>query len=536
MPTGSAVTTPAEWRSEHGALAVSLSFRSFRDSIGQMRYCYIDANGNESPTLRVHPGDLVTLKLKNEAAPAAIVAAQSEHSHSVSIANPCDSSAMTADATNLHFHGLSIPPACHQDESLNTTIAPASAAFAYSFRIPRGQPPGLYWYHPHIHGNSEAQVLGGASGALIVEGIEQSKSMLANLPERVLVIRDQRQANVPSEANRPAKDLSVNFVPVPYPDFPMAVIQTRPSRRELWRVLNACADTYLDLGVLVDGKWRTLGLVAVDGVPLGGKAQKEPVRWKQDIAIPPGGRAEFIMETPDVGVKAQLLTLGVDTSPPGDEDQIAMTAPANGILPGDDDANPPRQLARIASSPNAPELKTLPASHRSRREDDRASELAAVKPLRQRLLYFSEDIQDPKHPSTSTIFYLTEAGHTPKVFDLASAPDITVHSGDVEDWVIENRSQESHDFHIHQLHFLVLEKDGAASDESYLRDTVDVPYWDGMTPHYPSVKLRMDFRNPEIVGKFPYHCHILQHADGGMMGTVEVLPESGGKARIPEKH
>jgi FtsP/CotA-like multicopper oxidase with cupredoxin domain len=102
-----------------------------------------------------------------------------------------------------------------------------------------------------------------------------------------------------------------------------------------------------------------------------------------------------------------------------------------------------------------------------------------------------------------------------------------VHQGDVEDWTIENRSQETHAFHIHQTHFLVLERHGVPVREPYIRDTVNVAFWDGFTPQYPSVKLRMDFRDPSIVGTFPYHCHILQHEDGGMMGTIQVEPAPG---------
>ena len=67
---------------------------------------------------------------------------------------------------------------------------------------------------------------------------------------------------------------------------------------------------------------------------------------------------------------------------------------------------------------------------------------------------------DPKHPDTSTVFYITEEGHVPKAFDPSVlAPDIVVHQGDVEDWTIENRSQESHAFHIHKLHFFSIERD-----------------------------------------------------------------------------
>jgi FtsP/CotA-like multicopper oxidase with cupredoxin domain len=98
---------------------------------------------------------------------------------------------MTATSTNLHFHGLTIPPVCHQDDVLNTSIQPAGAPFEYRCRIPENEPPGLYWRHPHIHGFSKVQVLGGASGALIVEGIERAVKEAAGLPERVLLIRDR---------------------------------------------------------------------------------------------------------------------------------------------------------------------------------------------------------------------------------------------------------------------------------------------------------------------------------------------------------
>ena len=49
---------------------------------------------------------------------------------------------------------------------------------------------------------------------------------------------------------RPAKDLSVNFVPVPYPDYPTATITMKPGERQLWRVLNASSVTYLNLATL----------------------------------------------------------------------------------------------------------------------------------------------------------------------------------------------------------------------------------------------------------------------------------------------
>jgi FtsP/CotA-like multicopper oxidase with cupredoxin domain len=542
---GASIESPPEFASRNGRLQVSLRLRNSVDSTGQMQYCYLDERGNRSPTLRVRPGDLLLLKLTNELS----VSSATEHPPKVARAN-CTSATMTmtADATNLHFHGLSISPSCHVDDSLHTSIPPSAKAFLYRVRIPKNQPPGLYWYHPHPHGHSEEQVLGGASGALIVEGIGYANPLAAGLPERVLVIRDHKLASVAGSASNhdpslPAKDLSINFIPVPYPEYPVAAIKTRPLTRELWRVLNASADTYVNLGVLfngewqasglvaVHGSWQPLGLVAVDGVPISeANSSAGKVLWKTGILIPPGGRAEFVFATPPEGIKAELFTAGADTNPPADEDRDRSAATGSGSsVPGasadNDDYTPPRPLARIVASRLAVEPPTVtedpPPVNRSQ-----IAALATVSPVRQRTLYFSETVMDPKHPDTSTVFYITEEGHTPKAYDPSvMAPDIIVHQGDVEDWTIENRSLESHAFHIHQTHFLLVERDNEPASESYLLDTVDVPYWDGSSKQFPSVKLRMDFRDSNIVGTFPYHCHILQHVDGGMMGVIQVQPK-----------
>jgi FtsP/CotA-like multicopper oxidase with cupredoxin domain len=119
---------------------------------------------------------------------------------------------------------------------------------------------------------------------------------------------------------------------------------------------------------------------------------------------------------------------------------------------------------------------------------------------------------------------MTVEGQEPKLFDPNdTAPNIVVQQGDVEDWIIENRTQELHAFHIHQAHFMLVEWNGVPLDEPFLRDTINVAYWDGKSGQYPSVKLRMDFRDPNIVGTFVYHCHLLEHEDGGMMGVIRVV-------------
>jgi FtsP/CotA-like multicopper oxidase with cupredoxin domain len=252
---------------------------------------------------------------------------------------------------------------------------------------------------------------------------------------------------------------------------------------------------------------QRLGIVAIDGVPInfnGGPAP--PVEWVNHIGVPPGSRVEFIVDGPPVGVPALLVTRAVDTGPGGEND-------------------PNRALATIVAADNAPEAGAKLPSNSEPLPPPARPWVGNVAPVRVRKLYFSEQLQNPNDPTSATAFYLTVDGQKPAPFDPTSnVPDIVAKQGDVEDWIIENRSAELHDFHIHQLHFQLLDWSGVAVNEPFLRDTVNVPYYSGRTLEYPSVRLRMDFRDPNLIGTFVYHCHVLEHEDGGMMGRIRIEP------------
>jgi FtsP/CotA-like multicopper oxidase with cupredoxin domain len=529
---GSVVGEPEHLRSENGVLQVNLTLRNDTDATGMPRYCYVAADGTQSPTLRVRPGDLLVLRLKNDLSEPQV--SQPVHHHLnggiEASRDPCGSGQMTALSTNLHFHGLSIPPICHQDEVLKTSIQPNSKPFEYRIRIPVDQPPGLYWYHPHVHGFSKVQVLGGASGAIIVEGIESAEKAVAGLRERVLVVRDQDLLNPNSSPSKtepvmpkirvdadgetintgtgfgkPAKDLSLNFVPVPYPDYPPALIKMKPGELQLWRVLNSCVVTYLNLQVLFDRTPQVLQMVALDGVPVDRNGNSNDLLAQRNhLGVPPGGRVEFIMKAPPAGVSATFVTRNVNTGPGGENDPNRPLA----TITTSDDASEPSSM--LAVSPQPLPKSTLPW-------------LGDMHPVRTRKLYFSEKLEDPNDPNSPTTFYITVEGQTPAPFDPRSdVPSIVVKQGDVEDWIIENRSNELHAFHIHQIHFLLLDWFGIPVNEPFLRDTINVPFYDGKTQRYPTVRLRMDFRDPRIVGTFLYHCHLLEHEDNGMMGLIRV--------------
>jgi FtsP/CotA-like multicopper oxidase with cupredoxin domain len=106
-----------------------------------------------------------------------------------------------------------------------------------------------------------------------------------------------------------------------------------------------------------------------------------------------------------------------------------------------------------------------------------------------------------------------------KVFD-ENRTDVIVKLGDTEEWTIINQDSQYHDFHIHQTGFLVTEVNGVPSDFDGLRDTFSVPPAENGKPGI--AKLIIPFTNPEIVGRFVFHCHVVKHEDKGMMQTIEV--------------
>jgi FtsP/CotA-like multicopper oxidase with cupredoxin domain len=257
-----------------------------------------------------------------------------------------------------------------------------------------------------------------------------------------------------------------------------------------------------------------MGLVAVDGVPLNAKGSPQmSFQWRDRILVPPGGRVELIVNAPAAGTSAQMVTRFVDTGPAGEND-------------------PNRPLVSIVTQDDAPEPASIMPAASARGSAPRRTWIGSVAPAHTRKLIFSEEPVDPGDPNGTMRFYLTVDGQTPKPFDPSSTlPNLVVQQGDVEDWIVENRSRELHAFHIHQLHFEVIEWLGVEVDEPFLRDTINVPYWTPQMPDYPAIRLRMDFRDPDAVGTFPYHCHLLDHEDAGMMGTIRVDPKPPARSR-----
>jgi FtsP/CotA-like multicopper oxidase with cupredoxin domain len=100
--------------------------------------------------------------------------------------------------------------------------------------------------------------------------------------------------------------------------------------------------------------------------------------------------------------------------------------------------------------------------------------------------------------------------------------------GETQIWTITNPSPWSHPFHLHGFFFQVLDKDGQPVRPMEWKDTVNVPY-------KGSVKLIVKY--DDRPGQWMFHCHILDHAEGGLMSTVHVTRPGDTPAPITEhKH
>jgi suppressor of ftsI len=372
---------------------------------------------------------------------------------------------LTDGPTNLHFHGLNVSPRGRSD-NVFIQVRPGRE-FEYEVVVPRAgrQGPGLFWYHPHDHGFVNKQMLGGMSGGLVVDGSEALFAILKDLPERFLLIK-----HVQPGGGREVISVNGQLNPV---------VEIRPGEMQFWRIANIGASLFFPFQI----EGMPLYVVATDGHPL-----SRP-RKLSEFLIGPGQRIDAIAIGPTAGEYAMATKLFQN---------MAWREPF-----------PAQQFATIVStgSPASANAEAEVLRQRNDRprwiEEVRASTIAR----RRRLEYSKTDDR--------SVFMIDG-----RVMD-DDRVDQTVKLGDTEEWTVVNTDQQYHSFHIHQTAFLVTEVNGMGQDEDSLRDTFPIP---PATDDGPGVlKVIIPFTDPEIVGRFVYHCHAVDHEDKGMMGIVEVV-------------
>jgi FtsP/CotA-like multicopper oxidase with cupredoxin domain len=426
------------------------------------------------PVLHVAPGGTLRVRYENRL---------SARSGERCARGPC------RNMTNLHFHGLHVSPRSPQDDVLGMSAMPGET-LNYLVSVPRDHAPGLYWYHTHPHGESHRQALDGMSGAIVVDGIERYVPGVANLRERILVLRARdiehdpeaaalkRRVAMPSErcgagGGAPERLFTVNGAIRP-------TLTTAPGERQFWRIVNAAADQYADLQI--PGRWWQV--VALDGMPLAYHESRRPPLPMEHVLLPPGGRLEAIVTGPPAGQRTILKTRCIDTGPDGDANpEMVIADVVSGWLPA----------TAASSSDVLPAVSPATPLERSTAVTD----LQASAP--QFVVTFTEDVKG---------FYIHDRAFAP-----TAPPLVRVAIGSYQHWRVVNRTREIHPFHIHQTHFLAYAENDVRHFTPLWLDTVNVPAGG-------SVDLIMDFSDPAIREMSVFHCHLLNHEDKGMMAKI----------------
>jgi len=366
-----------------------------------------------------------------------------------------------SEPTNLHFHGLGVSPLGNGD-NVFLHVRPGET-FTYQVKIP-AKHVGLFWFHPHMHGNVDAQIIGGMSGGIIVEGSERLYPFLGNLTERVILFKQHPIGRADYE-----ELVTVNGTIAP-------TCPIRPGEAQFWQMGNIGADRFLR--VMVES--MPFYVIGRDGYFL-----PRPIR-QDEVLLGPGQRASAIVVG---GQPGRYAFKSVERQPPLPEVDLG-TVLSDGP-PADIGAAEEAVRAQHVNEPLYVDVvRSSPIAHR-------------------RTFAFSVS------PDKSRFFI------NDQVFD-EKRTDVTIKLGDAEEWTILNKDSQYHDFHIHQTGFLVTEVNGVSTQFNGLRDTFSVP---PMRDGRPGVaKMIIPFTNPEIVGRFVLHCHVVKHEDKGMMQTIEVRP------------
>jgi FtsP/CotA-like multicopper oxidase with cupredoxin domain len=471
---------------------------------------------------------------------------------------------MSGGSMNIHYHGTNTTPACHGDNVVKTLVNPGHT-FSYSLAFPTNEPPGLYWYHPHVHGLAEAAVASGASGALVVDGIQNVQPAVQGLRHRILILRDQPLKQFPIQQSAggtegiPQNDLTINNISINTTvntttsavTYTPAIIHMYSGEKQFWRVSNSSADAPLDLAVRFDGVNQTIQLVGIDAVPVNSQDGTQPGTLipVTHFRIPPAARVEFIVTAPPSTVKvAQFVSQLINTGPLGDD---IPTRPLATIALLSSDTDEP------LADDNVGKFTSLNTT------SQRFSGIMSVTPSVTRTVFF-EEVEDGSVFFINASGCVTSTGHqcatqpypidTP--FDSNNPPAVVTTQGSVEKWLVQNHARENHELHQHQIHFKVLSQDNFEANGSpqapgingQFLDMVEVPFCGGdpagtnpdgsatnppsppacITANgggpaipYPQVQALMDFRGPDI-GAFVFHCHILGHEDRGMMAIEQV--------------
>jgi len=390
------------------------------------------------------------------------------------------------EETTTHWHGFHIPP--EMDGGPHQTIAANGGTWSPTFEVKNKA--ATYWYHPHMHERTWAQLNQGAGGFIIVQDDEEAALALP---------RTYGVDDIPLMLTSRSFDGDNAFVltdVTPYGDEMLTngtlkAEATLPAQLVRFRILNGEIERVYNLGFADD---RTFHVIGTDGGLL-----NAPVPVTR-LLIAPGERYEIVVDlsgdTVGGAVTMQSFNGGQAFGFPGGEDA------GSGQGFGSTLNNTTFDVLRIAvSAATSDAITTVPTT------------------LANDTYWTAGDATNER-----TIAITDTGPGTPFTFDDMGydmdTTNQTVTLDTVERWTIENGRIFSHSFHIHDVQFaLVSRSTGEVGEhEKGWKDTVYI--FKDETVEF--VAKFDDFASTEH--PFMYHCHMANHEDEGLMGQFLVVP------------
>jgi FtsP/CotA-like multicopper oxidase with cupredoxin domain len=376
--------------------------------------------------------------------------------------------------STVHWHGIRLPSAMDGVPGHTQPPVPPGGSFDYAFDLPDA---GLFWYHPHV--DSAAQVGDGLYGAILVE---EPAGALSASPvfgdPLVLVLSDmdiQADGSLGDPTSggdfgtlfgRQGQTLLVNGHVRP-------TLRATPGVRQRWRIVNSSKTRYYQLSL--DG--HTFTRIGGDGGLIGAPETTDM------LVVIPGGRADVVF-TP----MGQPGTTSTVRWVPYDRGYgTTFNIPELPIF----------DVAFVEGDVPAPPQDPLPGALRTIAPIDTSTAMA-------RELDLTQDL------STGSLVL--------GINGVPASKAVPLHAkvGDTETWTIVNTMDFDHPFHVHGFFFQPLDpSSGAALASPEWRDTFNVP-------QHQQVQLVIKY--DDRPGMWMFHCHILDHADAGMMGMLVLDP------------
>ena len=467
------------------------------------------------------------------------------------------------EETTIHWHGLELP-ANMDGSNISQRPIPPGGTYQYEFTFFRAS---TFWYHPHIR--TYAQVEKGLSGLIVVRDPDEDRRLGLPESEHYLVLDDV----LLNENGQIAE---------PFPADPLENAVTHVNGREGNILLvNGAVNS---VGTVERGVPQRLRLVNVSNARfmrisieghrmfrIGGDGGflETPIEIQPISAVAdPDGETEIISDPdPTMGL---LLTPGeradVVFTPMGDAPTIAVQwhdiargrrrasfrsrradDPGNfqgiGLDPDDRDGKrPPQTLLTLELTGQNGDAEYVPPAVLRNIE---AIEARDAEPIQ---VEFGHNLPEA---NGDVMFFARREPGNPLPFERITpeiAPRVTI--GETRIWEVHNFLPNDHNFHLHGFMFQLIETEFIDADTpsnnfvvpaAYLeeKDTILIPRGPGFQARSQSITrlvVRFDDTNreglAEAFGKEPgnatsggwvFHCHILEHADRGMMSFLQVM-------------